>query len=602
MLLGVTMTEEDRRLFGTVLPLDDVESGAIDLAGRFAEFVDRVRATVTALRTAQPIAAWAEAIEAAADALTETPPYDAWQRGELERILGDVVTEAGGAEPALELPDVRAVLADRLRGRPTRANFRTGHLTVCTLVPMRSVPHRVVCLLGLDDGAFPRKSRRDGDDLLLEDPHIGERDARTEDRQLLLDALMAATDRLVITYTGNDERTNLARPPAVPVGELLDVVDRTMRVDGAGRARDRVVVHHPLQPFDTRNFTAGELVPDKPWSFDRVALDGARALEGPRAAARPLLAGPLPGEPPAVLEVEELVRFVERPVRTFVRRRLGFSVGEYFDEPDDALPVELDALELWGVGERMLEARLAGVERRAAVLAEIGRGTLPPGSLGRPVIDAVCPIVDGIVAHVGIGEARAVDVRVGVPGGRSLGGTVAGVVGDELRRATYSRIGARQRLAAWVRLLALTAAAPDRPWSAVTVGRALKGDGVLVARIPPPGPEAAAAHLATIIDLFDRGMREPPPLYCRTSAQYVAAGASAARDEWESDYSRDKEDKDPAHTLVFGRVVPFEEMTAAPARPDERGPGWDEDETTRFGRWARRLWDGLLAHEELTEA
>ena len=299
MLLGVTMTEEDRRLFGEVLPLDDVESGAIDLAGRFAEFVDRVGATVTALRTAQPIAAWAEAIAAAADALTETPPYDAWQRGELERILGDVVTEAAGAEPALELPDVRAVLADRLRGRPTRANFRTGHLTVCTLVPMRSVPHRVVCLLGLDDGAFPRKSRRDGDDLLLEDPHIGERDARTEDRQLLLDALMAATDRLVITYTGNDERTNLARPPAVPVGELLDVVDRTVRVDGGGRARDRVVVHHPLQPFDTRNFTAGELVPEKPWSFDRVALDGARALEGPRAAARPLLAGPLPGEPPA---------------------------------------------------------------------------------------------------------------------------------------------------------------------------------------------------------------------------------------------------------------------------------------------------------------
>ena len=372
VLLGVTMTEEDRRLFGAVLPLDDVESGAIDLAGRFAEFVDRVRATVTALRTAQPIAAWAEAIEAAANALTETPPYDAWQRGELERILGDVVTEAAGAEPALELPDVRAVLADRLRGRPTRANFRTGHLTVCTLVPMRSVPHRVVCLLGLDDGAFPRKSRRDGDDLLLEDPHIGERDSRTEDRQLLLDALMAATDRLVITYTGNDERTNLARPPAVPVGELLDVVDRTVRVDGAARARDRVVVHHPLQPFDTRNFTAGELVPDKPWSFDRVALDGARALDGPRAAARPLLAGPLPGEPPAVLEVEELVRFVDVPCVTFVRRRLGFSVGEYFDEPDDALPVELDALELWGVGERMLAARLAGVERRAAVLAESG--------------------------------------------------------------------------------------------------------------------------------------------------------------------------------------------------------------------------------------
>ena len=99
------------------------------------------------------------------------------------------------------------------RGRPTRANFRTGHLTICTLVPMRSVPHRVVCLLGLDDGVFPRKSPRDGDDLMLDDPHVGDRDPRTEDRQLLLDALLAATDRLIVTYTGNDERTNLAKPP-----------------------------------------------------------------------------------------------------------------------------------------------------------------------------------------------------------------------------------------------------------------------------------------------------------------------------------------------------------------------------------------------------
>ena len=95
-----------------------------------------------------------------------------------------------GAE--LRLPDVRALLGQRLAGRPTRANFRTGTLTVCTMVPMRSVPHRVVCLLGLDDGVFPRAGVVDGDDVLARDPLTGERDPRSEDRQLLLDAIMAA--------------------------------------------------------------------------------------------------------------------------------------------------------------------------------------------------------------------------------------------------------------------------------------------------------------------------------------------------------------------------------------------------------------------------
>src|SRR5207302_9638560 len=124
---------------------------------------------------------------AAADSLTATSERDGWQRTELQRLLDDVQGEAGDAAARLELAEIRALLADRLRGRPTRANFRTGHLTICTLVPMRSVPHRVVCLLGLDDGVFPRKTALDGDDISLTDPHVGDPDARSEDRQLLLD-------------------------------------------------------------------------------------------------------------------------------------------------------------------------------------------------------------------------------------------------------------------------------------------------------------------------------------------------------------------------------------------------------------------------------
>src|SRR5581483_8593732 len=200
--------------------------------------------------------AWAGALAEAADALTLAASREAWQRVELQRVLDDLRAEADATDPAprLALSEFRALVADRLAGRPTRANFRTGHLTVCTLYPMRSVPHRVVCLLGLDDGVFPRASPRDGDDLMLTSPHVGERDPRSEDRQLLLDALMAATEHLLITYTGNDERTNLPRPPAVPVGELLDAIDASGAPEA--RARDQVLVRHPLQPFDPRNFEA----------------------------------------------------------------------------------------------------------------------------------------------------------------------------------------------------------------------------------------------------------------------------------------------------------------------------------------------------------
>src|SRR5207248_4338646 len=144
------------------------------------------------------------------------------------------------------------------------------------------------------------------------------RDARTEDRQLLLDAVLAATDHLVITYAARDELTNLRRPPAVPLGELLDVVDRTARFPDVAPIRERVVVEHPLQPFDPRNFEPGVLVPERTWSFDRVALGGARALARGPLGAPPFLAGPLPREEELVIELDQLVRFVQHPARAFL--------------------------------------------------------------------------------------------------------------------------------------------------------------------------------------------------------------------------------------------------------------------------------------------
>jgi exodeoxyribonuclease V gamma subunit len=582
VLTGVTMTEDEQRLFAGVLPLDDVESGAIDLAGRLAELVDRLHTALDALSAPKTIDGWAQAIAAAADALTTTAPRDAWQRAELQRLLDAVVEEAAGSSAEIAPAELRALLADRLRGRPTRANFRTGHLTVCTLVPMRSVPHRVVCLLGLDDGAFPRRAPRDGDDLTLDEPRVGERDPRSEDRQMLLDALLAATDRLIVTYSGNDERTNALLPPAVPVGELLDVVDATVGVDG-GSARDQVVVRHPLQPFDPRNFAPGALARGRSWSFDPVTLAGARALEGPRAERAPFLPGPLAAPDPGLVEVEDLVRFAQHPVRAFLRQRLGIGLGDFADEIEDELRVELDGLAKWGVGDRLLQARLAGVDGRSAILAEIARGTLPPGVLGEPVVDEVFPVVDAIVSAAdGAVAAESLDVRVELPDGRRLSGTIPGVAGDVLRTVTYSRVAAKQRITAWVRLLALVAAHSDRSLSAVTVGRS-SGDGVAIARIAPEGGrEWALDRLATLVDLYDRGMREPLPLYCRTSAAYAAGGESAARGEWASEWNYPKEDAEREHVLVLGGVRPFDDLLA-----DER-----------FGRYARQLWEGLLAVED----
>ena len=617
VLVGVTMTEDDRRLVDGVLPLDDVESGAIDLAGRFAELVDRLGTVLDDLSAPKTVDAWASVIARAADLLGDTSARDAWQRAELQRILDDVAGEADASRTPLALAEVRALLAERLEGRPTRANFRTGHLTICTLVPMRSVPHRVVCLLGLDDAVFPRKAPRDGDDLLLDAPRLGERDPRAEDRQLLLDALMAAQERLVITYTGADERTNARRPPAVPAGELLDVADRTVRTADGRPAREHVVVQHPLQPFDWRNFTAGRLAGDDPWSFDRVTLAGAQALTTGRAASPPFLAEPLVLQRSPVVQLDDLVRFVQHPVRAFLRGRLGLSLGDYSTDVDDALPVDLDGLEEWDIGQRLLDARLDGCDFRAAYRAEIARGHLPPGLLGKPVIEKLQPTVEGLVeateAEAGPGTGETVDVRVALLDGRTLTGTVAGVHGDAVIATTYSRLAPKHRLAAWVRLLAVTASAVAPEYRGATIGRARQGAGIAVATVPPLMADVEArrafarSRLAILVGLYDRALCEPLPIACKATAAYarvVRSGGdadAAAREAWEGSYNWPGEADEPEHALAFGRGLTFDELCREDPRDDERGPGWEPAERTRFGRYAARLWTDLLDAEQVEE-
>ncbi len=302
---------------------------------------------------------------------------------ELRRALdqpvdGPAGRASGTGDVQLDLAEARALLAGRLRGRPTRANFRTGDMTICTLSPMRSVPHRVVCLLGLDDGVFPRPAAQDGDDLLLGRPEVGDSDLPAEDRQLLLDALLAATEHLVITFEGRDQRLNQPRPPCVPVAELLEVVDRTVRCAGGEPGRTAVVVEHPLQPFDPRNFRPGALSSSGPWRFDDTHLGGpvpwwdhaVPSLAFWPGSSRPLRRATVP--------LIALIRFLEHPVRAFLRERLGFYAGD-LTEISVSLRVEMSPLERWALGERLLGARLSGIAWDRAVDAERGRGLLPPG-------------------------------------------------------------------------------------------------------------------------------------------------------------------------------------------------------------------------------
>ncbi|QBJ97880.1 exodeoxyribonuclease V subunit gamma [Rhodococcus sp. ABRD24] len=587
ILLGTAADDADGEWLSLALPLDDVESNDIDFAGRLAEFVDRLDVSLRGLTGPQSAGEWSKALARALDLLVDVPETDAWQLGQAHRELAAAVEHAGDTH--LRLSDVRAMLRSRLAGRPTRANFRTGELTVCTMVPMRSVPHRVVVLLGLDDDVFPRGTNIDGDDVLARDPLVGERDPRSEDRQLLLDAIMSADERLLLFYTGADPVNGTPRPPAVPLSELRDVLATMV-------GSDAVVTRHALQPFDPRNFD-----PDQPVSFDRSALAGAQAAQRPSVPQAPFLPAPLAPVQPGDVDLAELIAFLENPVQGFLRQRLGFRVPDLDEDTADALDLELDPLARWGIGDRMLAARLAGTDPAAFRAAEWRRGTLPPAKLGATVLADIEWTVESLVraaAPVHAGRPEAVDVDIDLGLGRRLVGTVDGIYRDVLARTTFSRLAPKHRIGAWVRLLAVAASGGAANLTAVTTGR---GSGrVLVARSTLAAPENAAEVLARLVQMRDRGLEAPLPMSPGASSAYadqrfrgrsIELALVAAERAWDKGFD---DSLDRHIQFVHGVGASLSGLIDNDAPPGSHEP-------SRFGAEATALWYPLLAAETLGE-
>ena len=434
---------------------------------------------------------------------------------------------------------------------------------------------------------------------MLDDPHVGDRDPRTEDRQLLLDALLAATDRLIVTYTGNDERTNVA---AAAGGAGRRAARRGRPHGPADRARATVVVRHPLQPFDPRNFTPRRARARAARGASTASRSTARARStGERAEPGPFLAGPLPAATPALVELDDLVRFVAHPVRAFLRQRLGDQRRRLRRRGRGrAARSSSTASSSGGSASGCSRRGSAGASHATAVAAEIARGTLPPGELAEPVIAArSSTVVEAIVARRA-GAARRRAAGVGRRQGRAAG------------RPHAERHGARRRRrrAAHRHLLAREPAPPARGVGAAAradrgaPGAAVRGgDGrprasdarraeVTIARIPPLAAdpagrrERALDHLAVLLDLYDRGharaaaarlpARRPPTRRPRPTAATPSRPAASA---WESAWNFDKEDASPSTSSCSAACARSTSCSPSRRAPDEAGDGWDATET-----------------------
>ncbi len=545
MLLGYASGEP----FAGIEPYDEIGGLDAALVGPLADFIDRLAAWTRECRGDATATVWARRGRALLSALFE--PADEAERlgvAAIEAALAGWLDACEGAR--FDEPVPLAVFCEAWLAAVDPPGggrrFLAGGVTFCTLMPLRAVPFQVVCLLGMNDGAYPRPDRRVDFDLmgLPGQQRPGDRSRRDDDRYLMLEALLSARRVFYVSWSGRSARDNSDQPPSVLVSQLRDYLRAAWPPPGDDGALAMRTTVHPLQPFSRRYFDAdadaARLVTHaREWR-------AAHRAEDPDADTGLALPALEPAQ--AVLGVVRLARFLKKPVKTFFRERLSVSFDERDDAADDEETFALDGLQRYGAAQALLAATrdaVGGVDAEAALRRGVeqlrGAGRLPIGEvgaqLGAELTDAVAAMLEEArrfeaahpttVAPARLRfEAHGVVVDDWLDGARAGGGPDRSMAWLELR---FSRllvdpdkheVRGDKLIEAWVR--AVAAAACGQPLRVVVVG----SDATL--RLPAIDADGARATLGELLSAWAEGMQAPLPLPARTALAFVGGKGAAA--------------------------------------------------------------------------
>jgi exodeoxyribonuclease V gamma subunit len=510
----------------------------------------------------------------------------------------EAATLAGFEEP-LDIAVVRELIERRVDGVAPERGFLSGGVTFSALVPMRSIPFRVIAVLGMNDGAFPRAPRPVEFDLVRngQNPRSpGDRSPREDDRYLFLETLCAAREKLIVTYAGKSVRDDRELAPSVCLSELLETLTGRRGSDAARTRRHALVVQHRLQSFSPHYFDGKD---PRLFSYADEHVAGARGLVRLEAKESSFIGELTRTPPPAEVSLDDLTRFFKSPPAYLLNRRLGIYLSSEQTEVRAREPLDLDALDRWKIGTLLLEHCLAGVSPDVSERLLRGKGELPLGAWGRKVLDGRREEAQSIAGLVRERRAGAglepIELLLQLEDGPRVLGSVDAVFPGGRVEHTFSKPSARRLLAAWIQHLGLSAA--GRGASSTLVSRDEKQPRVQV--FEALTAEEGRRLLGELVALFIEGQARALPFLPSVSQCYLLGirrgtktkGPKSPADALSSavyEYDSKELERDPHAALAFDqRLPPFDAEFDAEEKPLER---------TEFHALAARVYDPLLEH------
>lgn len=581
LFLGYAMPGDNEGTWGGILPYDLIEGGEALALGGLARLLERLRRSCALLSERHTPREWAGILREILGDLFSPREEDAGEHEILRKALAflealEAPETAGFSEP-VGREAIQGFLAQVLESRVSGKGYLTGGVTFCAMLPMRSIPARVVCLCGMDHDAFPRQARRAGFDLMAQDPMPGDRDRRSDDRYLFLETLLSARERLIVTYVGRSIEDDSPIPPSVLVSELMDVIEEGFRREGKSPLEESLR-RHRLQPFSPAYFEARSPL----FSYGGLSLRAARRFQEPRNDPAVFVPEPLPPPDPEmrVVSVDDLCRFYSNPCRYLLERRLKIRLREEDALLEDREVMTLDPLTRYGIQSRMLGLLLEGKGREETFSLLRASGGLPHGAVGEAVYDALADEVALFSNAMGTWlrgpalEPLGVDLSLG---GFRLTGEVRPVHPNAFVSFRAASPNGKDRVRLLIRHLAsITMAREGYPRTSLHAGlKNTEKSGRIWVGVCLEGMENASQILEDLLSLYWEGLSQPLHFFPECSWAYMNTCLNPpfppkdpleeAKKAWVGQGPRPGEGEDPYIRTCFPMDPPLDEAFEAQA-------------------------------------
>ncbi len=580
LLLGYAMGNADSadinrdgfgdRMFAKILPYNNFDSGDLNCFGKILGFLDKIFYWADILNSKMNLSSWSIKLKLLLEDFfpinNETEPEIQVLKKSFDSLIK--IQESSGFEKKIELDVIRSFFDNIFEKSKESSGFITGGVTFCSALPMRSVPFEIVCLLGMNDDAFPRKFKTAGFDIIAKHPRPGDRSGRNDDKYLFLETIISARKKLYISYVGQSIQDNTGIPPSILVSELVDYIARKFKNK---RENDHIIIKQRLQPFSTRYFEGDRYL----FSYSEEDFAACTGISE-RKKERLLISGEIskPSEEWKNIDIESLCLFYANPAKFFMQKRLSLfidknpeSSDDYSDGySDDRENFNLGGLDSYLTGNELVDYYFSGSNVKDFLPVQRAKGMLPHGNAGEYIFNEIKADADIFCKKTGRftrdPKIDPVDVSLLIEGFR-LTGTIGDVYENGRIHIRYAKKRAKDLLRNWIFHLALCRIFKKKSQTSCLICKdsAWEFDYVKESKV----------ILLNLLKLYEKGLSKPLHFFPESSHEFADAkirkeksekfAANKAYNRWIDRFKGESDDQ--YYRLCFGKMDNIDDFVNA---------------------------------------